>query len=236
MHLGLINEWAPDLTQKAVLKTDMFEEALGDDHFFGDVARDSGTAVGIDISREVTRKVRQRSKNQHWNGLMAVSADVQWLPFMSGSFDIVISNSTLDHFFSAHGIVTSLKEISRVLKPAGELILTLDNKANPFYYVLRLLSLLKLTPYYLGPTVSRKKLLRILGELGFFVEDVKYLSHHPRILTLGYIYVCRKLFSVRADGHIERILWFFDRLRNARIRMFTGAFIAVKARKLDERG
>ena len=232
MHLRLINEWTPNLAQKVVLKTDLFEEALGDDHFFDDVALESGEAIGIDISGEITRMVLKRSKSSRWNGLSPISADVRWLPFAAQSFDVVISNSTLDHFSDTQSIVSGLKEIRRVLKPEGQLILTMDNMANPFYYAIRLLSLLRLTPYYVGKTFSRNKLLKVLRDSGFLIEDVRSLSHHPRMLTLAYLILWRRIFPARADRHNERVLQLFDRLGRTRIKFVTGAFIAVKAKRV----
>ncbi len=53
------------------------------------------------------------------------------LPFPDGAFDRVFSNSTLDHFDSRDDIREALRELARVLHPEGELLLTLDNLANP---------------------------------------------------------------------------------------------------------
>lgn len=57
--------------------------------------------------------------------------------FAAETFDLVVSTSTLDHFTCREDLVTSLEEISRVLRPGGLLILTLDNPLNLLYPPLR---------------------------------------------------------------------------------------------------
>ena len=73
------------------------------------------------------------------------------LPFAQGAFDGIVSNSTLDHFQSLDDLLVSLKELFRVLRPGGQMILTLDNLSNPIILLrnwlpLRLLKRLKIVP------------------------------------------------------------------------------------------
>src|SRR4029434_1314077 len=51
--------------------------------------------------------------------------------FADEAFDVIVSNSTLDHFGSWAELGASLHELHRVLKTRGLLIITLDNRANP---------------------------------------------------------------------------------------------------------
>ncbi len=62
------------------------------------------------------------------------------LPFADGAFDLVVSNSTLDHFRTPADIQTSFAELHRVLAPGGSLILTLDNPSNPVVALQKLLA------------------------------------------------------------------------------------------------
>ncbi len=70
----------------------------------------------------------------------AVVSDIRNSPFKTESFDQIISNSTLDHFTNKNDIIVSLKELRRMLKPEGVLIITLDNPSNPVVYLRNLLS------------------------------------------------------------------------------------------------
>src|SRR5204863_8026948 len=57
--------------------------------------------------------------------------DVRALPFADGSFDVVVSTSTLDHFQARADIDTALRELHRVLASDGLAVVTLDNPWNP---------------------------------------------------------------------------------------------------------
>ena len=48
-----------------------------------------------------------------------MNADVRRLPLADNRVDVVLSNSTLDHFDTEQEIEESLHELARVLKPGG---------------------------------------------------------------------------------------------------------------------
>ena len=91
------------------------------------------------------------------------------------TFDLVVSNSTLDHFARADDITIALREIQQVLKPGGRLILTLDNPSNP---VVRLrnalpfaaLNQMGLVPYFVGATLDEIVELRVARGLNLSVR------------------------------------------------------------------
>ena len=64
-------------------------------------------------------------------GLETACAEVRHLPFRDGEFDAVVSSSTLDHLDTVDEIAVALRELRRILRPGGELVVTLDNPANP---------------------------------------------------------------------------------------------------------
>src|SRR5574341_1753589 len=103
---------------------------------------------GIDLSLLTVRAAKLRH-----HGLKATGADVRHLPFADGVFDVIVSNSTLDHFESSDEIISSLQELHRVLRTGGQLLLTLDNLANPLISLRNvlpfgLLNRLNIVPYY----------------------------------------------------------------------------------------
>ena len=94
--------------------------------------------------------------------------------------------STLDHFRSHSEIVTSLRELLRVLRPGGQLLLTLDNPANPLVGLRNalpfgLLHRLRIVPYYVGATCGPRGLRRLLPQVGFEVLE----SQHRAALSAG---------------------------------------------------
>ena len=230
-HLGLLARWAKLTSNLAILKTDLFEEALGSDHFLFHLAKISSNVVGIDISSEVVFKARERSR-QYGSGLgQYICCDVRQLPFESNTFELVISNSTLDHFSHNGDIIAALRELRRVLRPNGILIITMDNKGNlsePFF---RLWNLIGPAPYFTGKTYSIGELKHTLESIGFGVEDATAIIHSPRFITVRIIRLLRKLNAERFDPMIRKGLALLDTLEKRRTRYLTGLYIAVKAVK-----
>jgi len=71
-----------------------------------------------------------RSKLQLMNGktrAALIQGDAQELPFVSGSFDIVVSCETIEHVPDAHA---ALREMWRVARKGARLFLTTPNYAN----------------------------------------------------------------------------------------------------------
>jgi SAM-dependent methyltransferase len=156
MHSDAVNsmllaEWWPKGSVERVLKTDLFDEALGDGLYPPLMLR-ANSIIGMDIST-----VTAQAAVTYHHDLHAVGADARCLPFIDDAFDVIISNSTLDHFGSSAELGTSLHELHRVLKTHGLLIITLDNRANPIVALRNavpfpLLNRLGIVPYYVGAT------------------------------------------------------------------------------------
>ena len=86
---------------------------------------------GLDLSESLLRIARQRD-----NGATLVAGEVLNLPFEDASFDIIVVNGALHHFFSLRAVI---HEISRVLEPRGLLAVLGEPQAdwnslrNPFF-------------------------------------------------------------------------------------------------------
>lgn len=158
---------------------------MGPDQFLFDVAKANGNVVGMDISIEITSRAKRMSE-QHSPGLgKYVCCDVRHLPLGDNSIDLIISDSTLDHFPNESDIVTALKELGRVLQAGGTLILTIDNKSNltyPPYFIIHLWMKLGLSPYFIGKTLSFTKLRHSLEEIGFSVKKARPFFTIPTLM------------------------------------------------------
>src|SRR6202030_1884380 len=102
-----------------LLKTDLFDEAMGSGLYPLLSARARRVAA-LDFAPSVLAAATIRHPALLW-----CAADVRRLPFASGAFDVVVSNSTLDHFDTREEIFASLRGFHRVLRPAGILLLTM---------------------------------------------------------------------------------------------------------------
>lgn len=216
VNIALLQRWLPDLRESHVLKTDLFDEAVGAGlHPY--LRSHGATVAGIDLSPAAVAAARER-----YPELEATAGDVRTLSYPDSTFDVVVSNSTLDHFASFREIERALSELRRVLARGGILVVTLDNARNPLVALrnllpLRLLQRARLVPYSVGTTCGHKRLASLLRKTGFEVTDETAIMHVPRVVAP----------VARRRG--PRSLLAFERLSRLPTRYFTGQFVAARA-------
>ena len=224
----LFARWLSDRSVESLLKTDLFDEALSDG-LYSTLASQARQVYGMDLSAGILRIAGSRHA-----GLQSIITDVRSLPFNDNTFDVVVSNSTLDHFKTQEEIVTSLRELRRVLRPSGRLLLTLDNPANPVVALRQMLPFhvlnhLGVLPYYIGATLGPHHLRRTLHRLRFEVREMGAVLHCPRMPA---VVLCRLLARYGTSGMQRRflhLLMTFESLSRWPTRFFTGHFIVVNA-------
>ena len=221
--LKLLDRWLPDVHGRRILKTDLFDEAVGEGLY--PALRDGGaTVAAVDLSEAVLRAARVR-----YPELDATRADLRALPHRDGTFDVVVSNSTLDHFRSRKDIELALAELHRVLLPGGHLAITLDNPVNPLVALRNVLPQapmrrIGLVPYFVGATCGPRALNSLLRSARFEIRDARALMHFPRVLA-------RPIASASQVDPLVRFLLGFERLGRLPTRYATGQFVAVLAER-----
>jgi len=232
-HLDLVARWAEVTNNQRILKTDLFEEAFGADQFLFDLAKVSNNVMGMDISWEITSQAKRKVKHYGLDASKYICCDVKQLPLRSDSIDLIISNSTLDHFPDKTDIIAALQELRRVLCIGSTLIITLDNKGKLGEPFRRLWILLGLAPCFQGKTYSIEELKPVLQDLGFSVEDTTAIIHQPMFFLKMTVRVLHKLSAKKFDPLIKKILVLLDTLEKRRTKYLTGLYIAVKAVKVE---
>jgi len=227
-HRALIEAWTAGLAVSSFLKTDAFEEANGEDQLLFDLFPAAARAICIDISATTLGAAARRSQRPT---ACFLASDVRRIALPSNCIDLVLSTSTLDHFASKADIRTALREIARVVRPGGLVIVTLDNPENPLYWPLRWASRFRGSPFPLGRTLSRRGLNRELADAGLHVEANAFLIHNPRALSTLLFLALRRLLGKHADEPIGWLLRLFARLDRLPSRRFTACFVAARARK-----
>jgi SAM-dependent methyltransferase len=227
-HLNLVDRWASGVA-RLLLKTDLFEEANGSDQLLFELSVRCEAAVAFDVSAETVRRARARCPSDHRN-LFLVS-DVRRIALASNSVDLVISNSTLDHFDAESDFQEALTELVRLLAPGGRLIITVDNPLNVFYWPLRWISRFRFAPFPLGYTPSPAGLIRRLRRAGLHVTDTATLIHNPRLISTLLFLGLRQLLGDRASAPVAALLKGFDFLDRLPTRWFTACFFAACAYK-----
>jgi ubiquinone/menaquinone biosynthesis C-methylase UbiE len=186
---------------------------------------------GIDIAPEAVNEAAKR-----YPDFDVRCGDVRALPYADSSFDLVVSNSTLDHFRAPEDIDRALRELHRVLKSSGELIISMDNLQNPIIAIrsllpFQLLKKLHLVPYFVGLTFGRRGLVAALNRAGFSAIETKAILHCPRFLAVP---LAGFLQQRAGSGTRQKFLAFlagFEVLERMPTSFFTGHYVAARAVK-----
>jgi len=210
------------------LKTDVFDELAGPGRLARDLAGRAKELVQMDLSPRMLHHARAQLP-----GSRSTAADVRALPFADASFDLVFSDSTLDHLDSIEEVAASIAELYRVLRPGGQLLLTLDNLSNPVIALRNhlpqmWLSRLGLVPYPVGPTCGPTGLRRMLDDVGFDSTDMRALMHCPRLPAIR-LAAAREHAGDAAHASFIRGALRWERLARWPTRYLTGYFVAASA-------
>jgi ubiquinone/menaquinone biosynthesis C-methylase UbiE len=104
----------------------------------------SGKAVGIDLWQQEDQA--GNSRDATWQNVLAENAgdrvevkdgDARKLPFTDNSFDVVLSSWALHNIYDAAGRETALREIVRVMRPGGWLVIIDIRNTAEYLRVLR---------------------------------------------------------------------------------------------------
>jgi ubiquinone/menaquinone biosynthesis C-methylase UbiE len=228
VHQDLIRRWTRDLDVSRLLKTDTFEEACGEEQILFDLFPSAPCAIGMDLAWRTAHNARVRCPNP---GIHFLAGDVRSLAVRSESLDAIVSTSTLDHLDSSEELSAALREFTRVLRPGGLAIVTVDNPQNPLYAPLRWASQRGWAPFVLGYTVSLPGLVRRLEEARLEVVATDTLIHNPRLISTLLFLALRRLLGRHADLPIHALLRIFTALGHLPTRRFTACFVAACARK-----
>ena len=228
-HLALLRTWC-DGHRGVMLKTDLFEEAHGADELLS-AFPSYATIVGMDLVPETAFRARGRTLAS----VRCLASDVRRLALAGGSVSVIFSNSTLDHFDLTRDLEAAIRELVRVLRPGGLLIVTLDNPRNPLYGLLKWVSRRGWVSIRLGHTLSRHELADRMRSAGLEIVGSRVLIHNPRLVSTAIFFLLRRALGRHADVPIRFLLAAFDRLGRLPTRERTACFVAVCGRKPTSR-
>lgn len=230
IYKRLLSRWLKLGSYQRVLKTDLFDEV----HGCGLVSflRDSVTEVhAIDISEQTVNLAQALNPE-----LNAKPDDVRQLTYDNDTFDLVISNSTLDHFEREQDLYDSLAELYRVLRPGGTCLVSLDNLSNPVIRVRNLLPFgplhrIGLLPYYVGHTLTPESLKGSLQKAGFEVTKQSAIMHVPRLLAIWLCKLTENFDSRWLESRLLAFLSVFEVMEHWPLRDMSGYFTICLAMK-----
>jgi SAM-dependent methyltransferase len=228
LHERLIRRWAGTREFSCALKTDLFDESVGEG-LAGVLASVAERVCGIDVAEAVVELAQRKHPR-----LQAKCGDVRKLEMADASVDLIVSNSTLDHFHTTAEIRQALSELTRILQPGGLLIVTLDNPRNPIVALRNALpeqwqERSGLVPYFMGQTLAMPELMAALRECGLEPIAHEHLMHVPRVAAMP---ICRRLGgSATLAERFLPVMLGCERAAALPTAAFTGHFSAALARK-----
>jgi len=232
----LLDTWLDGADGGLVLKTDLYDEAVSNYNLVPLFRQKYERVIGTDLSFEVALAAQENMMADQTDWHHTVVSDVRNLAFRANSFSLVFSNSTLDHFDDRKDLIMGLREVFRVLKPGGLLIITLDNPSNPVIYLrnlfpYRFMKFFGIIPYYMGVTLCRSELIKVLESNGFEVSESTAIGHIPRIFLIWIGHILQWTGSGRLNSLLLRFLRGIEYLEKLPTRFLTGYFVAVRAVK-----
>ena len=166
-EIRLLSSQVRDWRGVRILKTDLWDEARNT-RIMQWAAREGAEVFGIDISEPTLRLSHDGFAP---GALKATLADTRHLPFADGSFDVVYSMGTIEHFDESESAV---REMARVLRPGGRLVLGVPNRFDPFLRPLLVWSLWVLGKYDYGFEKSYSRGgLTLVGGGGVLVSEAR---------------------------------------------------------------
>lgn len=139
--------------------------------------RDRDTNIGIDISDRMLAKAGQKTGDTD-SGIELQQADAQRLGFADNSFDAAVATFV---FCSVPDAVCGLRELGRVVKPGGKIVLMEHVRINQPAIIGKLMDWVDpVVVRLMGPHINRRTVDSVI-KAGLQVENVEELA--PRGLV-----------------------------------------------------
>lgn len=147
----------------------------------------------LDISFRNLLSVKEREDRN----IALINAEAEKLPFLEKSFDKVLSTEVIEHIKDD---ATALKEISRILKPGGVLVLSVPCNELKMPTLIGLLGI-KTVHDYEGPEYHHrtgyaiKEINALLNTSDMVIAESAYFCHFFSKLALDIISICHLLIQ-----------------------------------------
>jgi SAM-dependent methyltransferase len=135
-----------------------------------------GDTVGFDISLPALNIAR-------YNCDHPIQGDIFHIPFKDNSFDLVYNSGVIEHFSKPMNIA-ALKEMARIVRPRGFVIVIVPNSYCPWYRIGKFVATL-FGKFEFGyeEDYTQKRLESIMKESGLIIEKTFGLQALPPLAT-----------------------------------------------------
>lgn len=154
----------------------VLDVGAGSGSFSQGAANRGARVTSLDISTRLLQQIRKKCSSR------LVGADACALPFSSNAFDVVISSECIEHTLDPRA---ALREIHRVTRPGGLMVVTVPNQAWKFSAVIA--TVLKLRPFVgYEHWVGWFEMRRVLRELGATVIEMRGFNLIPPLFPITW--------------------------------------------------
>lgn len=124
--------------------------------------------IGIDFSEEMLKRAKERLTKLNKKNIILKQMDVENLKFKDNTFDYVVTSCV---FCSVPNPIKGLKEIKRVLKPTGKLIMIEHVLSKNKFMALIEYIFNPMTKFFMGVNITRNTKQNILDSGMKIIED-----------------------------------------------------------------
>ena len=203
--------WLGDLTGRTLL------DVGGGDGYWATQARRRGAlAISVDLDPRRTERGRRYTHQP-----LLVRGDALRLPFADGSFDAIMSISSIEHFPSG---AAAIAEMGRVLRPGGSLVLSADSLAGSDRWP-RLAAEHERRYEVIHP-FDHHEFEQLLGDHGFETRHFTYMFKRPWTNRL-YLELSRHRLAWNAAAPLSPLVAISDRRDDSE----SGSIVLVHARR-----
>lgn len=136
--------------------------------------------VGIDFSKGMLDKARERAKGYPEKDIKLLQMDVADLDLPNDHFDFVVSTFV---FCTVPDPMAGVKEIKRVLKPGGEVIFLEHMRSTRWYFNLMLYTMSSISIPLIGTSMVRQTKLTVQQSGLQVMEEKNLLSDIVKLLV-----------------------------------------------------
>ncbi|HCR81181.1 MAG: 3-demethylubiquinone-9 3-O-methyltransferase [Candidatus Pacebacteria bacterium GW2011_GWB1_47_8] len=152
----------------------LLDAGCGTGWFSAEAVRRGARVTSMDLGKQLLKEVAKKARSKR------VVGSILKMPFKAKTFDYVICSEVIEHVTDP-GL--ALKEIYRVLKPGGILVLTTANKF--WYFSLLIAKLFNLRPYQgLENWHWYGQLRRMLEKTGFMIREMYGIHAFPFVIPI----------------------------------------------------
>lgn len=147
----------------------LLDLGCGNGNLLVQLVKDGFALTGVDLSEAMIEQAKQRLNDY----AELIVADAGHLPFQAGTFDILVCNASFHHYPDSKD---ALKEMRRVLRPGGELLIGECYMPQPFRALMN--ALLRFSPGGDHHFYGKRELSVLLETHGFATRKIIKTGKH----------------------------------------------------------